>query len=346
MLYATTRNQNDVYTVHKAIHTDCAPDGGLYVPFKLPVWDREQLKALAGNTFGQNVAQVLNDFFSCGLSAWDVEFAIGRSPVRLSHVNHRVVVAELFHNPEGKFQRMVQTLSDKLRKEDIGEPASNWVQIAVAIAALFGIYGEYLQADMDLLDTPVDIAVTTGSFRMPVAAWYARQMGLPVGNIVCGCNANGAVWDLLHKGEMPTGNTAVATIAPEADIALPRDLERLICATLGVKETARYLQCCATGSLYEIVPEELEQLRSGIFAAVISDQRIRSLILSVYRNSRYIFGPYSILAYGSLMDYRAKTGESRTAILVCERSPLCDSQLVADAMDISVPELKKKLSLT
>ncbi len=346
MLYATTRNQNDVFTTHKAIHTDCAPDGGLYVPFKLPVYDREQLKALADRSFGQNIADVLNGFFACGLTAWDVEFAIGRSPMRLSHVNHRVAVAELYHNPQGKLDHLVQTLSDRLRKEGAGETPANWVRIAVCIAAVFGIYGEYLAADEGLLDTPVDMAVTTGSFTMPMAAWYAREMGLPIGNIVCGCNANGGVWELLHRGELPTGSTAVKTAVPEADIALPRDLERLVCGTLGVKENLRYLDSCSTGSLYAPAEEELETLRKGMFAAVISDQRISSLIPSVYRNSRYIFGPYSILAYGSLMDYRAKTGESRTAILIAERSPLCDEKLVAKCMDISPAELNKKLSLT
>ncbi len=344
MLYATTRNQNDVFTAFKAIHTDCAPDGGLYVPFKLPHWQREQLKSLAHNSFGQTVADVLNGFFSCGLSAWDVEFAVGRSPMRLSAVNHRVVIAELFHNPQEKYSHIVQTLSDKIRKEGAGEPPTGWVEIAIGIAVIFGVYGEYLQADGSLLDTPVDMAVTTAHFTMPMAVWYARQMGLPIGNIVCGCNANGGVWDLLHKGEMATGNTAFKTLTAEADTVVPRNLERLICGTLGTRETLRYLDCCARGGLYAPPAEELETLRRGMFAAVISDQRIMSLIPSVYRNSQYIFGPYSILAYGSLMDYRAKTGESRTAILICERSPDCDSKLVARSMDISEPQLGKLLS--
>ncbi len=345
MLYATTRSQNDVYTAHKAIHLDAAPDGGLFVPFKLPHWDHEELKTLASQSFGATVAQVLNSFFSCGLTGWDVEFTIGKSPVKLHSIHHRVTISECWHNEKWNLQHLIQILSDKIRKEAVGETPTGWMEIAVSIAVLFGVFGECLQKDESLLESPVDLAVTTGSFTMPMAAWYAKQMGLPIYNIVCGCNANGGVWDLLHKGEMATGGTAVKTAAPEADVTVPRNLERLVYGTLGVQENLRYLSCCAAGSLYAPEREVFEDLRRGVFAAVISDQRIASLIPSVYRTTGYIFGPYGVLAYGSLMDYRAKTGESRQAILITDRSPICDGDYVAKAMDISVPELHQKLPL-
>ncbi len=343
MLYATTRSQNDVYTAYKAIHLDCAPDGGLFVPFKLPQWDRNDLLALKQQSFGGTVAQILNSFFSCGLSSWDVEFAIGRNAVKLESVHHRVTVAEVWHNEKWHLEHLVQTLSDMIRKEAVGDRPTGWMEIVVSVAVLFGVFGECLQRDQTLLDTPVDIAVATGSFTLAMAAWYAKKMGLPIYNIVCGCNANGSVWDLVHRGEMPTGGTAVKTLAGDGDVTVPKNLERLISGTLGVRENLRYLQCCAEGSLYAPPREQFEQLRQGVFASVISDQRIRSLIPSVYQTSGYIFGPYGALAYGSLMDYRAKTGEGRKAILLTDRSPICDGDTVAQAMDITVTQLQQKL---
>ncbi len=345
MLYATTRSQNDVYTAHKAIHLDCAADGGLFLPYQFPHWNREAVRALAHQSFGQTVAQVLGSFFSCELTGWDVEFAIGRSPVKLASIHHRVTIAELFHNEKWELAHLVQTLSDRIRKEGAGERPTDWVRMAVSIAVIFGVFGECLQKDDSLLDNPVDLAVTTGSFTLAMAAWYARSMGLPIHNIVCGCNANGAVWDLVHRGEMPTGGAAVATVAPLADHVVPRDLERLVFATLGRPETLRYLQCCATGSVYSPLQEQFETLRRGVFASVISDSRVKTLIPGVYRSSSYIFGPYGALAYGSLMDYRAKTGESRRAILLSERSPICDGNFVAHCLGISLADLHQKLTL-
>lgn len=346
MLYATTRNKNIVETAHKVIHSDCASDGGLFVPFRLTKFSKEELQALSGRSFGQNVADILNLFFSCGLTGWDIEFSIGRSPVKVNTISHKILITEAWHNSQWKFDHVVQTISDRIRKEGIGNAPGNWVCIAVRIAALFGIYGQLLAAGQVDLNAPIDAAVTTGDFAAPMAVWYAREMGLPISNIVCGCNANGGVWDLLHHGEISTGSIATKTTTPDADIVVPRNLERLIYGTLGVDETLKYLDCCRNGALFGPAELSFETLRKGMFASVISDSRVANIIHSVYRTSNYVFGPYSALAYGSLLDYRAKTGESRTALLLCERGPICDSELVASAMKVEVPELIKRINIS
>ena len=345
MLYATTRSKNDVYTAHKVIHQDCAGDGGLFLPLSLPKYDMDAIQALQSKSCAQNMADVLNAFFSCGMTAFDIEFAIGRSPIRNVSINNRTVIAEAWHNSHWSFDYIIQAISNRLCREELQSITGNWVHIAVRISALFGIYGMLLSSGQVSVNLPLDIAATAGDFATPIAAWYAREMGLPVGNIVCGCNTNGAVWDLLHRGQLVTSATAVRTCTPESDFVVPRNLERLVHATLGQSEADRYMDCCRTGTTFTVNEETFEQLRSGMFASVISDNRVRSVIVNVYRNSGYVLSPYAALAYGSLSDYRSKTGESRTALLLSERSPVRDDHFVAGCMDISVPELEKILHL-
>ena len=176
MLYTTTRNKNDIETAYKAIHLDCSGDGGLFLPFRLPQYTKEEILALSNRTFGQNVADVLNGFFSCNLTGWDVEFAVGRIPVKIDTISHKILIAECWHNSLWRFDRMVQTLSDRLRSENAGAAATNWVNIAVRVAVLFGVYGMLLANQQADAHTPLDIAVTSGDFAAPMAAWYARQM--------------------------------------------------------------------------------------------------------------------------------------------------------------------------
>ena len=344
MLYAATRNKRDIETAYKAIHLDCTGDGGLFTPFRMPVFSQQDILAMKDRAFGQNMAQVLNTFFSTGLTGWDIEFAIGRTPVQLAAITQRFYIAESWHNSQWRFDNVVQMLSDRLRGDDGGAVPSNWVCIAVRIAALFASYGQMLAAGCIDSQEILDVAVTTGDFAAPMAVWYARRMGLPVGNIICGCNANGCVWDLLNHGQMTTGTVAVRTVTPDADFALPRNLERLIYETLGMEENLRYLECCATGSIYTVNELQLEQLRSGMFAAVISDSRVESIIHSVCRTSNYIFSPYAALAYGSLLDYRAKTGESRNVLLLAERSPTCDVERVAEFLRTDTSEVFRRMS--
>ena len=346
MLYATTRNKSNVETAYKTIHTDCAPDGGLFTPFRMSGFTVGQIIEMKEHSFSHNVASILNHFFSCGLTEWDIEFILGKTPVKMNTITHRIHIAELWHNNQWKFDHAVQLLSDRLRGEGQGEIPTNWVCIAVRVAALFASYAQLLAAEQVDVHSVVDVAVTTGDFASPMAAWYARKMGLPIGNIVCGCNANGGVWDLLHHGEMATGGICTKTITPEADVVVPRNLERLVYETLGMEETLRYLDCCRTGSVYAPAEEVFEDLRAGLFAAVISDSRVNTIIHSVYRTSNYVFSPYGALAYGSLLDYRAKTGESRPALLLSERSPICDSEQIAQAMQVNVAELLKRINIS
>ena len=54
--------------------------------------------------------------------------------------------------------------------------------------------------------------------------------------------------------------------------------------------------------------------------------------------------PSTAVSYGGLQDYRARTGESRAALVLSERSPGCDEEVVAAAMGISLDELKKRIN--
>lgn len=343
MLYLSTRNKNDTQTAYKAIHNDFCMDGGLYVPFRLPAYSPEEIADLGSKSFSQNMADVLNHFFSAGLTGWDVEFLIGRNCVQLTSMTHRILVGELWHNANWNFDYLVQTLSDRLRRENTGSAPALWVQIAVRIASVFGIYGMLLSENAIVADETIDFAVSAGDFSAPMAVWYARKMGLPVGNIICGCNENGALWDLVNLGELPTGNTVITTTTPLGDMAVPTGIERLIFDRLGQNEALRFADAKEKGRTY-FPPEEAGTVwNDGLFAAVISVSRVDSVIHNVYRNTDQIIGPYDALAYGSLLDYRAKTGQGGIAVLLSERSPLCDESTVSVALKIDQAELKRRL---
>jgi len=345
MLYATTRSNSHVETTYKAVHQDRCSDGGLFVPFRLPSLEREQILALKDKSFGQNMADILNLFFSCNLSVWDVDFTMGKNTVQMNSIPHRIFIAETWHCRDNRFQHAIDNLSLRLEGEQTMPAPTNWVRIAVRIATIFASYGLLLASGQVDVHTPLDVAVTTGDFSAPMAAWYAREMGLPLGNIICGCNANGAVWDLLHRGEMATNAISAKTNTPEADVTVPENLERLVAGVLGRDHVHAYLDKCRTGQQYTLSEENLEKLSRGMFASVISDSRVESIIHSVYRTNGYVFSPYAALAYGSLLDYRAKTSQSRPAMLLSEKSPVCDCDMVARSMNVPIEEVLKIVSI-
>lgn len=336
MLYVTTRNSRDAYTAQRALRENRGPDGGFYLPFRIPQFSKTETDALAEKTFSQNVADVLNLLFNAKLTSWDVDFCVGRYPVRLEELRHRIIMAETWHNPDWNFDRIVQDLINHLC--DSTEAPSDWAKIAIRIAVLFGILGELKRNGVE----EADISVVSSDFSAPISAWYARQWGLPIGNIVCCCNENNSLWDLVCHGQLRTDAVSTPTVTPLADVTLPDDLERLVYACGGIGEVEHYLQACRRGGMYCPSDAVLAKYRKGLYVSVVSSQRLATTVSGVYRTHRYLLSPYTALAYSGLLDYRAKTGETRHAVVLAERSPACDEDAVADAFGISAEQLKKE----
>ena len=181
--------------------------------------------------------------------------------------------------------------------------------------------------------------MVSGDFSAPMSAWYARAWGLPIGNIVCCCNENSAVWELIYHGQLRTDGISVRTATPEADVTLPDGLERLISSACGEAEALRFVDSCRIGKVYAPPEAVLRKLREGIWVSVVSGERMSSTIPSVYATNSYLLSPYAALSHAGLLDYRVGTGETRCALVLAERNPLCDVDTVASAMKMNAGEI-------
>ncbi len=334
MLYVTTRNHQDAFTSSHVLTSSRGADGGLFTPLHLPKLSEQDWKKLADMSFGQCTAELLNLFLATKLTGWDVDFSIGRYPVRIEPLPNRIVMAECWHNPDWRYKRLEQNLMDLVRSQM--DLPGNWIGVVIRMAVLAGMI-----LSQELLGMgKIDISVVSADFTAPISAWYLRKMGLPVGNIICCCNENNQLWDLICNGQMRTDAVGIATIVPEADMTLPVNLERLIFACGGALEVERYLNCCRTGQQYSVTDAMLQQLREGLYVSVASSTRVAATIPNVYKTHGYLLSPASALAYSGLMDYRTKAGSTRTAMLLCDQSPVCDATTVAKAMEIPVVQLK------
>lgn len=306
MLYVTTREKNDAYTANRTLISDFGPDGGVYLPFRMPIFSKEQLSLMSENSFGQNVADILNLFFTSGLTAWDVDSAIGKNPIKLVSVGNKIQCLQLWQNLDGSYAKLEKTLADMICAK-AGEEGriTPWLKIAIRIGVLFATFAQ-LKPEED-----INVSVPADDFALPMAVWYSRNMGLPIGRIICGCSANSAIWDLLHLGEMKL----------EKGHSPSGDVERLVYATLGLGEAKRFAEIAGQGGSYKLLETDANLLSTGMFAAVVSQDRVESVIPSVYNTSSYTLAKDSAVGYAALMDYRAKTGSNRRALLLEDAAP-------------------------
>ena len=337
MLYVSTRNPKETHTARMALTQVRAADGGFYVP---AACGKELAQGMAGRRFGDNVARVLNYLFDTGISEHDVRLAAGRNPVRLQALANRILMGECWHNLEEDYACLVGNLARLICRDALTDRGS-WAAVGVGISVIFGIFGELMGKGLASENQKVDISLVSGDFSLAMAAWYARSWGAPVGNIVCSCNENSAVWNLITHGAFRTDGISFTTLTPEADVCIPDSLERLIFECGGDREVQRYVESTRKGETY--YPDEvlLSRLRNGMYVSVVNTPRMMGIIPNAYTTHDYVLSPYSALAYGGLLDYRAVSGESRRSLILAEKSPVTDKETVSQALGTDLDLLMK-----
>lgn len=340
MLYVTTRNNTDVFTAQRVLSESRGDDGGMFLPFHMPSFSEEEIKEFTQLSFNQCAARILNLLFRKQLTAWDLDFEIGRYPVRIHSLGQKMLIGECWHNPQWNMRRTTLRII-KLLNDGKDCASGDWTEIAAGIAVLFGMYSELVRNGHIEAGEKIDFSCVGGELTNCMCAWYARQWGLPIGNIIVCCNENSEIWNLICHGQLRTDTLAVSTLTPDADVAIPRGLERLIFACGGQSEVCRYLESCRRGEIYAPSDMVLTKIREGLFISVVSSQRIQNTVPAAYATHRYLMSPYTALSYAGLLDYRAKKGTLRSTIILAERSPLYDDVLTASALGVEPDTLKK-----
>lgn len=344
MLYATTRSKVETYTAQRALKEDRAPDGGLYIPAQLPSFSKEELAALWEQPCGGVLAEILNRFFNTKLSQWDVEFAVGKELFGLTQMSHRIVFGEVWRNPQGGFGELVQGLTELVSAEAGTVRPGTWMGIAVRVGLLFAIYGELRRRRILSPGDKLDAAVPTADLTAVFAACYARKMGLPMGTIVCCCNDNGGMWDLVCRGQMKLNAKVVPTNTPDWDFAVPQGLELMIYTLLGPEECEQFLKIWEKGSTYFLGVEQHRHFRQGLDACVVSQQRLSGVIPNLYRTNGYVLCPYSALVYSGLMDYRSITRQRSLALVFSETNPQDSLEVIAPRLGVSPQQLRDRIN--
>ncbi len=335
MLYLSTRNSFETYTAHVSLTKKNAADGGCFAPFKIPVYSEQDIKDLQEKSFNQILADVLNQFFSARLTPWDVDLAIGRSNIKTLSMNHRLMVAELWHNPAGDYSYIFERLHARFVQlaDSVITP---WFKTAVRIATYFAVYGQLLSEQILQAGVEFDVAVSADDVICPVAACYARKMGLPIHTIICACSAEENMWDLVKRG---TINTAVLS----DDIC--SGIESLIYAVLGSRAAVAFADAYKNRKLYSIGEILYPDFMQGFDCTVAGEKRTLSTINSFFRSNQYIIDPYAAICYSGIQDFRSSTGSSRMTLLFSECTPRDFSKQILDATGIPESKLQEYVKI-
>jgi len=299
MLYISSRSKIDSFTSHRTLCSDRAPDGGVYMPYRIPRFSAAEVNELFKKTFSEIVSEILNLFFTKKLTAWDIDVCAGKLPIKVREVPFRLMIAECFHNPVSEYGFIEKNIYRKLSGSDSLPEPTAWSRIATRIALLFAVFGSIPASAR----TRLDVSLISDDFTTAMAVWYAREMGLPICTIICSCSEAGTIWDLLQRGELRT-----------AEIG---QMEGYIYQRLGVVE----VHSCIEKGVCRIDENERLILGEGLYSAVVGSDRIKNVIHNFEKTGQYRLTEEAAVAYAGLQDYRSATGESRSCLILLDNEP-------------------------
>lgn len=171
--------------------------------------------------------------------------------------------------------------------------------------------------EIDYEGEKVNIAVPTGNFGNILAAYYAKQMGLPINKLICASNSNNVLTDFLRTGVYDRNRAFYTTISPSMDILISSNLERLLSSLTGsdtqVKDWMRQLS--ANGK-YQVDADILAKLQSLFWAGCCSDEQTSAEIQELYHTENYLCDTHTAVAVNVYKQYVKVTGDNETPTIV------------------------------
>ena len=195
-------------------------------------------------------------------------------------------------------------------------------RLAPQIMYYFRAYRDLLDAGNIRLGDEVNFSVPTGNFGDILAGYLAKQLGLPVGTLICASNANNVLTDFIRTGTYDRRRPLLKTTSPSMDILVSSNLERLLYLLSGdTKLVAGLMKELNTQGLYTVPARLLEKIQSQFWAAYCDDARAAEIIGRVYKEDGYLCDPHTASGWAAAEDYVAETGDNRPMVVLSTASP-------------------------
>ena len=185
----------------------------------------------------------------------------------------------------------------------------------------------------------INIVVPTGNFGNILAAYFAKQMGLPVGKLICASNENKVLYDFFSTGIYDKNREFILTSSPSMDILISSNLERLIYMIAGEddeKNRSLMSELLNTGR-YEI-SEDMKERLSDFYGGYATEQETFEAIKSLYEKDDYIIDTHTAVGKAVYDKYLKQTNDRTKTIIASTASPYKFTRSVMGALGKEEPQ--------
>lgn len=203
-------------------------------------------------------------------------------------------------------------------------------QIVYYVYAYGGLLknGEIQEGDL------VNVVVPTGNFGNILAAYFAKEMGIPIAKLICASNENKVLFDFFCTGTYDRNREFVLTESPSMDILISSNLERLIYQVAGqdAQKDCELMKALNTEGKYEITGE----MKAGLIDFVggyATEEQTSQAIHDTYQRNGYVMDTHTAVASYVSEQYRKETGDAKKMVVASTASPYKFARSVMTSID-------------
>lgn len=181
----------------------------------------------------------------------------------------------------------------------------------------------------------INVVVPTGNFGNILAAFYAKNMGLPIEKLICASNDNKVLYDFFSTGTYDRNREFMLTTSPSMDILISSNLERLIYRIAGndADKNAALMSALSGTGKYEITEEMKAQLKD-FYGNYASEAETAKTIKNLYEGCGYVIDTHTAVAAGVYDKYVKETGDTTKTVIASTASPYKFTRSVMEAIDV------------
>ena len=181
---------------------------------------------------------------------------------------------------------------------------------------------------------PMNVVVPTGNFGNILAAYYAKQMGVPMKKLICASNENKVLFDFFQTGVYDRKRDFVLTSSPSMDILVSSNLERLIytCAGENSDVNAELMRQLKEEGKYEITSDMKEKLADFV-GGYATEAETAATIRKVYEKAGYVIDTHTAVAATVFYEYKEETKDDTVTVIASTASPYKFTRSVMEAVE-------------
>lgn len=195
-------------------------------------------------------------------------------------------------------------------------------------------YAKLLQNEEIAEDEEINVVVPTGNFGNILAAYYAKNMGIPIAKLICASNENKVLYDFFQTGTYDRNREFVLTTSPSMDILISSNLERLIYKISGedARKDADLMTELKTKGSYAITGEMKANL-ADFAAGYATEEQVAKTIHDIYEDTGYVMDTHTAVAATVYKAYREDSKDDRKTVIASTASPYKFAGSVMSAID-------------